>query len=137
MGGGRVAGRPSRRENGPEAPLSREEFARQVREVLARLYDVPYLPNHRLAHVPPAAGGEAVGKVLQRALREAIESLRPGEAPSGGPRAGRSYDLLRLRFHEGLTVDDVCERLGISTREYYREYPKGLEAVTSVLWERW
>ncbi|HEX5415815.1 MAG TPA: AAA family ATPase, partial [Chloroflexota bacterium] len=121
-------------------PGGREEFARRVREALNRLYDVAYLQNHPLARLLPPASADraAVGKALQRALQDAIETLHATEQPAAGAaRSGRSYDLLRLRFVEGLAVDEVCERLGISSREYYREYPKGLEAVASVLWERW
>src|SRR5262249_28343522 len=98
-----------------------------------------YLQRHPLARLTRGSGfpgGASVGQALRQVLTEAIDALRPAE-PSSGSKAGRSHDLLTLRYVEGHAVTEVCERLGISTREIYREHRNGLEAVASMLWERW
>ncbi|HUX88646.1 MAG TPA: hypothetical protein VMW65_16705, partial [Chloroflexota bacterium] len=60
--------------------LSRDDFATQVHDALAHLYDSVYLQTHPLVHmVCEERGIERVrgGEILRQSLIEAIERLRP------------------------------------------------------------
>jgi non-specific serine/threonine protein kinase len=133
-------------------PPGREAFGRLVREALAHLYDLPYLQTHPLAALvvrdrEPAAAGpvplrRAAGKRLRQALLEALEALRPDPRTAGAVGAardqpGRSHHLLTLRYVEGLTPAEVQARLAVGRSEYFREHQRGLDALASLLRERW
>ena len=133
-------------------PLGREAFGRLVREALAHLYDLPYLQTHPLAALvvrdrePGAAGPalprRAAGKRLRQALLEALEALRPDPRTAGAVGAardqpGRSHHLLALRYVEGLPPAGVQARLAVGRSEYFREHQRGLDALASLLRERW
>src|SRR6185312_446798 len=94
---------------------------------LARLYDPGALATHPLA---AAAGG---GRALRRALEEALDALKPARGDNPSPQAGRRHDLLKLRYLEGLPVEEVQRRLLIGHAEYYREHAQALEAVAALL----
>jgi len=120
--------------------LSQPEFQELVRDALLHLYDVAYLQTHPLAAlVDPGPGDSAVlrGKLLGQTLLETIESLRPIAGTSSDSRAWRSYRLLELRYCEGLGVGEVPVRLDISKTQYQRDHARALEAVASLLWDRW
>ncbi|MCZ6614372.1 MAG: AAA family ATPase, partial [Chloroflexi bacterium] len=114
-----------------------ELLVRQVRDALASLYDLPYLQSHPLGRLlprPSSSEPTALGQVLQHRLLDAIELLRPGaEAPMAQERAARRYDLLRLRYVEGLDVPTICRHLGCSRSDYYRQLRQGLEAIAAHL----
>jgi hypothetical protein len=71
-------------------------FERQVRAVLTRLHDLPYLQTHAL--------GGLRGTVLKAVLTDAVEGLR-SEADGAG---GRTQRLLVLRYVEGLDSTEVA-----------------------------
>jgi hypothetical protein len=85
---------------------------RRLRAALTNLHD---LQTH------PFAGRR--GKDLQRLLTEGLAGLG----------AGRTAELLRLRYAEALTSAAVSERLGISQSEYYHQHALGLAALASLL----
>lgn len=113
------------------------EFIRLVRSALAHLYDPAYLQNHRLVsmldlgmnsdHVTRAQG-------MRRVLLECIEALRP-EAQDHA-KAARAYAILTYRYVDGLSMEEIAEKLALSRRQVYREHRKGLEAVASLLQNR-
>ena len=93
-------------EGGPPAPGSppRDVFARQVRDALAHLHDLPHLqtaalarqvpPDRRLAGPDTPGGARApepssTGKALQRRLLAALAVLRP-EAVEGALAGGQA-----------------------------------------------
>jgi DNA-directed RNA polymerase specialized sigma24 family protein len=47
----------------------------------------------------------------------------------------RQRRLVELRFCEQLPVHEVCQRLGIAERTYYRDQLEALEAICSVVYE--
>lgn len=124
---------------GGSADLRRTSFGRHVRNALSYLYDIPYLQSHPLASLlglKDSAHPSLVGPALRQRLLEAIEHLRPeSEAPTT-ERAGRRYELLKLRYASALDVPEICQRLGVSQSEYYREHAKGLEAIVADLMPR-
>jgi predicted ATPase len=116
------------------------EFGRHVREALHHLHDVVYLQTHslsRLAAGEPTARSSQPGKALQRAILETIEALKPADAAQLAGRNGRTYQLLTLRYVEGLDLAEVEAQLGIGESEYHRSQRRALEAVTLALAERW
>ena len=116
------------------------DFEDLVRDALLHLYDAAYLQTHpltQLADVPSGDGAVLRGKRLLQALLDAIESLRPAPGTSTDSRAWRSYRLLELRYVEGLSAGDVLGQLAISKTQYQREHARALEAVASLLWDRW
>src|SRR5688572_29287558 len=85
-----------------------EEFARHVRDALAHLHDLPQLQTHPLAALAAdsAPAGETRGRALRRVLLGALAALR--EAPGRRePVDGAAAELLRLRYDEGLSVEEV------------------------------
>jgi predicted ATPase len=74
---------------------------------------------------------------LQKAVLEAIESLKPVDASQSTGRSARTYQILTLRYVQGLDLAEVLEQLGVGESEYHRSQRRALEAVTLVLGERW
>ena len=115
-----------------------KEFRDLVRDALLHLHDPPYLQTHPLAQARPAdSDALARGKWLYNLLLDGIAALRP---PAGTPissRPWRTYRLLELRYLDGRDVADVVDRLAISRIQYYRDHQRALDAVTSILWDRW
>jgi predicted ATPase len=107
-----------------------DRFARETRDALAHLYDPSQLEVHPLAE--PFGGGKA----LRRALEEAIDELRPRRDDRPDPHALRRHELLRLRYLDGMPVEDVQRRLTIGRSEYYREHQQAVAAVASLLRKR-
>ena len=118
----------------------RTAFGRQVRDALAHLYDVAYLQTHPLAQeIPTAAGSRPpnAGKALRETLLDAIEELRSDVRREAAGSSATAHPILTLRYVEGLDVRTVQKELNLGKSEYYREQQRGLEAVISLLWERW
>ena len=124
----------------PEEARS-ELLAPQVRDALASLYDLPYLQSHplvRLLPSPSTTEPAAQARLLQHRLLDAIEHLRPVAEDDATDhatqeRAARRYDLLKLRYVEGLDILAVCQRLGCSRSDYYRQLRLGLQTIAAHL----
>ncbi|HEY8743189.1 MAG TPA: response regulator, partial [Chloroflexota bacterium] len=89
-----------------------------------------YAPSDGLVTQPP-------GKALRQALLDAIEALRPGAGVPAASRAWRMYHILEFRYIEGQEVAEVIEQTALSKSQYHREHQRSLQAVASVLWEKW
>jgi predicted ATPase len=108
-----------------------------VREVLDHLHDLPYLQTHPLTRwLGARRRSRLVGRALQRELLEGIEALRPSVGTNGESRAWRSYEVLHLRYVEGLDVGTTYSRLAISRRAFYRDRRQGIQALALILQER-
>ena len=116
-----------------------EEFVEQVRDALLHLYDLTYLQIHPLLAAIKSVGKSttATCQSLRQSLLDAIGSLHPSPGVAAGSPAWRSYQILELRYIEGRDVDDVIDELALSRRQYYREHNRALQAVASLLWQRW
>jgi hypothetical protein len=118
------------------ADVGGDDFARQVRDALAHLYDPAYLQTHPLVALVPADPGARAtgrGKALRQIVVEAIEATGPiGTADRAIP--GRLiHQVLTLRYVEALDPSVVQERLDVSRSEYYCEHQRGVDAVVSLL----
>jgi hypothetical protein len=113
---------------------------RQVRDALASLYDLPYLQSHPLARLlprPSNSGPTALGQMLQHRLLDGIERLQPASEDRGAEEAAsRRHDILRLRYVEGIDLTTICQRLGSSRADYYRQLNIGLQTIAAQLQTR-
>ena len=104
----------------PNRPMSSTATSitpQQIREALEHLY-----ANVELAHTPlvntgkfvdPTAGVLQRAQVMRNVLLDAIEALRPlRPQPPHQLAAGRSYEVLSLRYVSCLTVEEIADRLG-------------------------
>ena len=117
-----------------------EAFIELVRDALLHLYDPVYLQTHPLLACIGAEAGQSTmtrGKRLRQALLDAIEALQPGAAEAAAPYASRAYRILELRYIEGHEVAEILSQVALSKSQYHREHHRALQAVASLLWERW
>jgi len=119
---------------GPDAAT----FGQQVHDALVHIEDPVHLQAHPLARLT-APGDirrpESAGRALRQRLLDAVESLRPLRDTPLSSEAWRRYQILRLRYVEGLEIAAIRERLGIGRSEYFREHRRALDAVASLLGE--
>jgi CheY-like chemotaxis protein len=115
------------------------EFVGMVRDALLHLYDTPYLQTHQLAQRIGASGSQnpsVRGGRLFQVLVSAIEALRPSPGTPTDSRGRRAYRLLELRYIEGHSAESTAAELAISGTQYKRDSTRSLEAVASVLRDR-
>ncbi len=125
---------------GSHSERARAEFAQHVRDALQHMYDPVYLQTHPLAawiKHDTSSSTTSVGTSLRQQLLQTITALRPGAETVTGSAAWRRYQILALRYVEGLDIAAVQERLAISSGTYFREQQRGIEAVISLLGQQW
>jgi len=67
---------------------------------------------------------------------QAITALKPPPGVSPHHPAYRPYTILRGRYVEASSSEDLQEKLAIGRRQFFREQRKAIESIASVLWER-
>jgi non-specific serine/threonine protein kinase len=111
-----------------------------VRDALRNLNDRTRLQTHplnRFASPQSDRRAPGRGKRLQDELTQAIEALKPDtQVPTDSP-AARNYYLLVRRYMDAQETTEVQRHLAIGKTEYYADHQHALDAVASVLWERW
>lgn len=120
--------------------LAKATFGQQLATAYQHLYDLVYLRSHPLADIlipDPAMRRKHKAWLLHDILVNVIEELDPGPQAPILSREWRRYRLLTLRYTDGLDPQAVAQELAISRRHYYREHDAALEAITSVLWDRY
>ncbi len=128
----------------PMTPQPSAQFIDDVKVALEHLYDFAFLQKLELAQRLNQAqladshkqSGQTLGHHLRRELIEAIEALSPEPGAAAHTPDMRQYHLLQLHYVEGLTVQEVGQRLGLSTRQTHRSLRKAEESVATVLWAR-
>lgn len=123
----------------PMTPQPAQSFIDDVKVALEHLYDFAFLQKLPLAQRLPDGKNRAsqtLGHHLRRELIEAIEALSPEPGAAAHTPDMRQYNLLQLHYVEGLTVQEVGQRLGLSTRQAHRSLRKAEESVATILWAR-
>lgn len=120
--------------------VTQTEFARQVRDALANLYDPVALRAHPLSHLLAATDEQGRNSSSAAALRKhliaAIEGLKPDPQVAPNARAWRPYHTLQLRYVEAHDAAEVQRQLAISKSQYYREHEAALASLVALLWEQ-
>ncbi len=120
--------------------LSAEEFAQRLLDAYEHLYDLVYLRSHPFTEVllePISDTRKERAWELHYLLLTAIQELNPGVHAPTVSREWRRYRLMMLRYVDGLSPQEVADRLAISRRHYYRAHDEALQALVSILWQRY
>jgi CheY-like chemotaxis protein len=108
-----------------------------VREGLERLYDNLALARAPLARQLPQvaslAGVQERAQVLRRLLLSSIELLQPARPEPFGSRAGRSHEVLALRYIEGMSITQVADELSLVERQVYRDLRRAYQELAQLL----
>ena len=78
-------------------------------------------------------GGGSSTKALQAVLREAIENLRPDDQLDPTAQEWVLYNVLNLRFLQGLRIREIAARLAMSESDFYRKQRVAVEEVARQL----
>ncbi len=122
-----------------EAAMSQppQDFVDGVKLALEHLYDFAFLQRLPLAQQlanSTTQTGQTLGHHLRRELIKAVEALSPEMGAAAHTPDMRQYNLLQLHYVEGLTVQEVGLRLGLSTRQTHRSLRKAEASVATILW---
>ncbi|MGI6377323.1 MAG: response regulator [Anaerolineae bacterium] len=115
-----------------------KEFARQVRNGLANLYDPTRLEVHPLLDLLSIdqSHGRARSQILREILVDAVEALRPGrDVPFSDP-AWYGYRILKQRYLDAQHPNVVAHDLGMSRTTFYRHLAEAVEATALFIWDR-
>lgn len=102
-----------------------------TRDALERLFDLAYLRHHILA--PAVAGRYQDCHIFQQTCLDVIREFKPPLSLPAISPAWRIYNVLNLRYVQGLSQSETAVQLGISTRQMRREQQRALQAVAAVL----
>jgi hypothetical protein len=119
-------------------PAASPGFVQAVKDALTQFWGGPKLSKSPLIrmHVVTERLSEHDGvpaKAIRSALQEAIERLRPEGARSLTASEWTLYNILEMRFVQGLRIKDIAARLAMSESDYYRKQRVAIEEVADTL----
>ncbi|NOZ29497.1 MAG: response regulator [Chloroflexi bacterium] len=120
--------------------LPRADFNRWVADAYQHLYDLVHLRTHPLTGIlipDPSLRRKEKAWRLHHILLDVIDELDPGPQAPAFSREWRRHRLMVLRYVDGLDPQSVADQLAISRRHFYREHEAAIEAVASILWDRY
>jgi len=123
-----------------EDVVNQPEFPEMVRDALTHYWGGPKLTNSPLLQMEVvrrtanSQGGDAV-KALRQVLARAIENTKPGGERRMTASEWMLYNILELKFIQGMKVRDIARRLARSEADLYRKQKIAIEAVARSLAE--
>jgi hypothetical protein len=123
-----------------DSPVDAPDFAQMVRDALAHYWGGPQLsdsPLMRLRVVQETMDlhdGNA-SRALRAVLGQAIDNLRPGGERRMTTAEWLLYNILELKFIQGLRVRDIAHRLAMSESDLYRKQRVAIKEVAQALAE--
>ena len=121
-----------------EGPLYGPDFQQWVRDALSHYWGGPKLTSSPLLNlrIVKRALEEHDGnpvKALRSILGRAIEALKPDGKRQMTTAGGILYNILELKFIQGLRVRDIAMRLAISESDLYRKQRVAIEEVAKTI----
>ena len=119
--------------------LSWQRFNLLVRNALTHLYDYSYLESHPLASLigqAPSIDRVTRAVRLRRLLLDCIEEIGNENRNHPFAEADRMYAILTYRYVDGLPLEEVAAKRGLSPRQTYRLLKMGVEAVAGIAREQ-
>jgi hypothetical protein len=123
------------------SPIHDHDFSQQVRDALTHYWGGPKLTTSPLLDMQVVQQtlteheGNAV-RALRAVLAQAIEMQRPSDEHRSMTAAEwLVYNILDLKFVQGLRVRDIAQRLALSESDLYRKQRLAIEEVARTLKE--
>jgi CheY-like chemotaxis protein/predicted DNA-binding protein (UPF0251 family) len=120
--------------------ISQADFIEHLNTAYDHLYDLVYLRTHPLTELLESdvsqSSKERAWK-LHHTLINVIHELDPGPKAPMHSHEWRRYRLMELHYIDGLDPQAVAAQLAISRRTYYRELKAAVEAIATILWDRY
>jgi hypothetical protein len=134
------AGAPNLAPLTEESPIVEQDFPKMVRDALSHYWGGPKLTSSPLLelNVVQDAMNETDGnssKALRSVLMQAIEKQRPKGQRRMTAAEWLIYNILDLKFVQGLRVRDIAQRLSMSEADLYRKQRLAIEEVARTLSE--
>jgi hypothetical protein len=136
----RYAGSPGLETLTFDSPVDAPDFTQMVRDALNHYWGGPHLsdsPLMRLRVVQEAMDkndGNA-SRALRAVLGQAIDNLRPDGERRMTTAEWLLYNILELKFIQGLRVRDIAQRLAMSESDLYRKQRVAIKEVAHALAE--
>lgn len=120
--------------------IDQEDFTKMVRDALSHYWGGPKLtrsPLLKLSVVQDAldANEGNSARALRAVLSEAIELQRPDGERHMTAAEWLIYNILELKFVQGMRVRDIAQRLAMSEADLYRKQRLAIEEVARTLSE--
>ena len=126
-------------QNVTTSPQISEEFKDLVIDALENIYDIPHLQSHSLNsylnNKNQITDATFSGNPLRKKILAYLETLTPNQASNFNSPQHRLYNVMYLRYVEGLTVQQTANELGISSRQAYRDLQKGKDDIAQLFWD--
>ncbi len=116
--------------------MDSQTFRTEVELALSHLRDIVRLQSLELVSVlAPGVPRNQRGWELSRRLLEAIGGLLPQQDERDDwPR--RRYQILTLRYVNGLSPNEVASRLSMTRRHFYRQLQRALDEFAGFVWSQ-
>ncbi len=123
-----------------ENPVLEQDFPRMVRDALSHYWGGPKLTGSPLLQLNVVRealddNDDNATKALRSVLGQAIEKLRPDGERRMTTAEWLMYNILDLKFVQGLRVRDIARRLAMSEADLYRKQRLAIEEVARTLRE--
>lgn len=120
------------------SPANSPGFVQAVKDALGQFWGGPKLSKSPLVRMRVVAerlpdSDHVPAKAVRSVLQEAIERLKPEGARSLTASEWTLYNILELRFVQGVRIKDIAARLAMSESDYYRKQRVAIEEVADAL----
>jgi len=120
-----------------ESPVHSPSFTQWVRDALNHYWGGPKLTRSPLLDLEiVAANQEGNGddvRALRAVLQRAIDGMRPAGEQSMTAAEWTLYNILDLKFRQGLRMSEIANRLAVSESHLYRKQRVAIEEMARVL----
>lgn len=127
---------PHDRQTVQHADIPRDQFLELTKDALERFYDLTHLENHPFAKKVKRKDdpyNATRGQLLQQDLSKAINALDSGQIRSASSSPSRRHMVMRLRYVERLTIQNIAYEMDMSERQVYRDLRQGEEDLATIL----
>ncbi|MCB0213243.1 MAG: hypothetical protein KDJ52_28130 [Anaerolineae bacterium] len=123
-----------------KSPVNTPDFSKMVKDALSHYWGGPKLTQSPLLNLrvvqeamPDNDGNQS--KALRAVLEQAIEKQRPEGERQLTAAEWLIYNILELKFIQGMRVRDIANRLAMSEADLYRKQRLAIEEVARTLSE--
>ncbi|MBN1642303.1 MAG: hypothetical protein JXA09_13795 [Anaerolineae bacterium] len=121
-----------------ESPVNSPSFTTWVKDALSHYWGGPKLTRSPLLDLEVVAAtrgqndGDAV-RALRSVLQRAIDALRPPGEQSMTAAEWTLYNILDLKFRQGLRMSEIAHRLAVSESDLYRKQRVAIEEMARMV----